>query len=615
MKAYLDDFNIITIILKNDLYYEKFILDGKEINIIEKQELEDSNKYICSFDFDIDLHKDHYVNDCLLLVGRIIKSDRFDELFHYDGPLGCHYNKNKSIFRIYSPIAKQMILVLDRKYKMIYKEKGLWELSVNGDFVNHKYHYLVRINKKFKKTLDPYGYLADNKFNYVVDMDSLYQFKYARPKAADKKIIYEAHIRDFTIKLDSNKKGTYLGFVEDLKDRYKNDVGINYVANMGFSHIQLMPIQMFGGINDGKYNWGYNPLHYFVNSEYYMEKNRINELREMVDIIHNKGLRVVIDVVYNHVYSRRDFPYSILLPGYSFRYDEKGFITNISGCGNDLASKRIMIKKLIIDSIMHIYKTYNIDGLRFDLMGLLDVNLMKEIRSYFPSDFLIYGEGWDMPSTLKEENRATINNNNRMSNILLFNDSFRNIVRGDNWENTSGFAFGDKKDIKNLLLGSPDIFDNVEKSINYVECHDNFTFYDKMISIGKNDKDYQKLANALVVLAKGTPFIHCGQEFLRTKKGVENSYNSKDDINGVNWELMIENMDMVNELKGLIKLRKTLNYDNVVVNDIGSMVRMIFDDCIIYFKNDNNEVSVENTIIDKIGVYIFKEGKQWSLMD
>jgi pullulanase len=339
-----------------------------------------------------------------------------------------------------------------------------------------------------------------------------------------------------------------------------------------------MPIFDFDGIDenidDPQYNWGYNPQQFFVPEGWFSTNpndpySRINELKEMIDVLHKNGISVIMDVVYNHVYDAKNFPYEKLVPGYSFHVDRQGILTNISGCNNDVASHRKMMKKLIIDNAIFWVNEYNIDGFRFDLMGLIDVETMNELRQELhdiSEHLIVYGEGWDMYSSNLRDRMAHMNNKSVIHTIGFFNDEFRESVKGATFKpEIPGYAMGNVDEVntvKEMLLGSANNrykFKYASQSINYIECHDNLTFFDKALHITEDVdliKKEELLATAIVILSQGVPFIHSGQEFLRTKQKDENSYISSDEINLVDWQRREEFNDVVELVKQLISIRK-----------------------------------------------------------
>lgn len=602
--SYLETYNTITVIIKKSLCQDKekkFCLLRKyyvdKLQIIKEEELGDFKKYTLTATDDVTLQHDYVIldednNRSNLRVGAIVRSDIFDMMYHYEGnDLGFTYTKEHTTFKIWSPVSKEVELELIDKdenmsfYYLDYTHQGIWEINLLGDFEGYKYRYNIRVNQSFKPSSDPYAVSssANGEYNYIIDEDKLYQFKSEKPKFSGNAVdavVYELSVRDFTINPNSGaiNRGKYLGLAENHPI---NGVptGLKYISYLGATHIQLMPIFDFAGVDeknpDRYYNWGYNPEQYNVPEGWYSSNpddpyKRVNELRELIDAAHANGLRVVMDVVYNHVNNMLEFPFGRLVPGYGFRYDMSGNPTNISGCGNDVASEKLMVQKFIVDSVTFWAREYQIDGFRFDLMGLLDVQTINKCRASVRSidqNIIIYGEGWNMPSNLPEEEKAHMYNYSRMPKIGFFNDKYRDFMKGSPWDKSIGYAYGKSKSVSELFyLFSGSCLDNYlfmnpGQTVNYVECHDNYTFFDygkvymPTFSL-QEQKDYARLALSLVILSQGMPFIHAGEEFLRSKNYVENSYNSPDRINAIDWDLRTQNMDLVSTVRDLIKIRK-----------------------------------------------------------
>ena len=656
--AYLDDFSVITIIVPSryrDDYIGKFTVVGNdeeiELEITSTEMIGQERKYICYFDGYILLNKMYQVVDdqgeqAELFTGKIVRTELFDDIYYYEpSDLGSSYRKDRTKFKIWTPVAKYMKLEIIKNGQkeivdMEYDNQGVWYLRLRGDYEGAKYRYISYVNGKEHQVIDPYAISssANAEYSYVVDHSKFYRNLHQRPKfsgALNDAIIYEAHIRDFTIdsSIDVEKRGEYLGFVEEGRTTKKgNKAGLDYVKDLGVTHIQLLPIFDFGGVDelhkDKYYNWGYNPEQYNVPEGWYASDPkdpyaRINELKEMIDRIHKQGLRVVMDVVYNHVYDIRTFPFEKIIPGYAYRHDSQGHLTNASGCGNDLATERKMIRKFVVDSVLHWAKEYKVDGFRFDLMGLIDIKTMNTLRQKldrYKSDLIVYGEGWRMPTVLGDEKTAHMYNKHLLFNIGHFNDKTRELIKGATFDiKQKGYALGSKAkldDIKNILQGSTlnkFLFRYPSQSINYVECHDNHTFFDKAElalsnATEKELKKRERLATSMVILSQGVPFIHAGQEFYRTKQGVENSYKSSDDINKIDWSLVDTNKHDIEYVKELIRLRKKYDVfrlqipskikDNVHVeiNDQGTIKYQLEDEqhaLLVFFKQEASKETIE----------------------
>ncbi len=637
--AYLEDYHYLKIIIPSNVEYNSLLirrLDEPNASFIQVDRIEKYYNEIhlhCSFNLKICLHKDYeiIVNPqlrYLLFLGKITKTKRFEVENYFDEWLGHRYHKNETTFRVWSPVSKEMYLILnDEKHLMNYYKNGVWEITIQGDLDNYKYYYLFRINEEYETTTDPYGITTNElgTYNYVVDLDSLYQNKCSfidnEKNVLENMIIYELSVRDFTSTLPVNHKGTFIGMIESLK---LPGYGLNYLKNLDITHVQLMPIFEFGGVNkkvknsfdpNFKYNWGYNPEQYFVPSGWYSTdledpKVRINELRMMIDLFHLYGIGVNMDVVFNHVFDHENFSLGKLVPGYVYRTDERGFLTNSSGCGNDLSSEKKMISKFIIDCVLFYQNFYKIDGFRFDLMGLLNVELMNEIyrRTSLNNKFVsIYGEGWCMKTYLPAEREANMKNYWLMKNISFFNDTYRDFFQKRNL-GFPKFTIGEKYDVKKLIFllkGSKDddlLFLDSNQTVNYIESHDDMTFYDTIKSLNltlDEEKEIVKLVLGTLILTKGICFIHSGMELLRTKKGERNTYNLSDEYNHFPWENMEFSSDIVDYIKEMIKLRKELDFDNLKYEyfEKENVLKISDDSYDIYIKNDSDSVS-------KKGIYV-----------
>lgn len=617
--SYLDGFNLISILvpkrLDND--HKKFILVNESqtitLTILTKELIGQEVKYSCSINDNIYLNQNYMIfdeakNQSFLRTGSIVRTELFDMMYDYDeDDLGITYTEISTTFKLWSPVAKEIELeLIDLKgikqfIDLKYQERGVWALTVFGNLDGYKYRYRVRVNETFNVTTDPYAIASDanGEYNFVVDTNKFYSFKNTKPEFSGRKvdaIIYEVSVRDYTISSTSKalNKGLYEGMHEDLANE-----GINHIKDLGITHVQLMPVYDFEGTDevekDLEYNWGYNPSQYNVPEGWYSKAPedayaRINELRKLVDEYHGAGLRVNMDVVYNHVYDMGTFPFEKIVPGYFYRFDSKGIRTEVSGCGNDIASERPMMQRFILNSIKWWMNTYHIDGFRFDLMGLLDIETMNKVdalvKSIDPSAF-VYGEGWIMANTLPDTKRSHMGNQQFMPYIAHFNDAFREQIKGGTFSSSLGFALGGKvsnADLFYLFTGSAVDqyrFFNPNQSINYIECHDNHTFYDRAKVLLRNPseqeiKDYARLGLAFVILSQGVPFIHAGQEFLRSKNGVENSYKSPDSINQVDWTLREKHIDLVESVKDLINIRKDYKLFRLrQVTDIKQSIRIV----------------------------------------
>ena len=366
-----------------------------------------------------------------VVLGDVMGSASFEKMFYYEGnDLGNTYSTSKTSFRVWAPTATEVKLVTYKKWddkignEAIMKkgEKGTWTFDLNGDQKGIFYTYKVNIGGVWNEAVDPYArsVAANGDKGAVIDL------KETNPeiwKPSEKPnftnlndaIIYELHVRDFSIDKNSGmeNKGKFLAFTEKgTKGTDGKTTGVDYIKDLGVTHVELMPIFDYASVdetsNKPQFNWGYDPKNYNApegsySTDPYNPNTRVKELKQAVQSLHDNGLRVTMDVVYNHMYSSNDSNFNKLVPGYYFRYNKDGTDANESGCGNTIASENSMARKFIVDSVMYWAKEYNLDGFRFDLMGLLDVKTMNEIRKKLSSldpSILIIGEGWDMGTTL-----------------------------------------------------------------------------------------------------------------------------------------------------------------------------------------------------------------------
>lgn len=595
--AFLDAVDKITVLVDKEIktigdFKLAFGHSSTILKVCEKIEEHGWFKYILGLDNILDMTQDIYLINgdysTLLYSGSFVRDDRFDIYYGYDGPLGVYYNEEYSIFRIWSPVAREIKLELYNLkgdisvYNVPHIKRGLHEIKVMGNLDRFKYRYRVRVLEEFKVITDPYGIASDanGNYSYVVDKNKFRKFTFTKPNFDGKytnSIIYEVSVRDLTSNFNIHNKMQFSALTEKLVTSHGKSTCLDYIAKLGVTHVQFMPIFDFYGISDKNperyYNWGYNPIQYFVPKGAYSSNPddpyaRINELINMVDYCHAYGLLANMDVVFNHVNDIAKFPFDALCPGYFYR-TENGYITNVSGCGNDLATERMMCSRFIVDNLIYMTETYHFSGYRFDLMGLLDINTMQEVsrrlRNINPK-IMLYGEGWDMPNALPDHDRPHSRNHRQIPDYAFFNDRFRDYMKGSQWHMSQGFIANgghNDSDLFNYLTGSCNnfLFQNPGQSINYIECHDNYTVYDYLKKTMPKAKEFDiyescKLGLALVILSFGVPFIHSGQEFLRTKNGVENSYNSPDSINAIDWERKDSYYSLVQYTRDLILLRK-----------------------------------------------------------
>lgn len=536
------------------------------------------------------------------------------DVAEFNGSLGASCTEKGTVFRVWQPLAERVELRLyDKSRKLIKRavmrnKDGVFECRVRGDLDGVLYDFSVTRNGETVTGGDPYakGVTADGRLCVLVNMrrHSPKGWINDRPIAfpdPEDAVIYELSVRDFSMDESASFKnrGKLAALCESRAANSHGDkVGLSYIKKLGATHIQLMPIFDFdldGGCDTdvakpatesptgcrrpkaGEYNWGYNPRFYNAVSAYYSQKDGVSELRAAVAAAHKKGLGVVADVVYNHVFDVESSAFQRLLPGYFFRVDEDtGAFSNGSGCGNEFASERAMARKFIVDSLVFLAREYHLDGFRFDLMGLLDLETLREaerkLREINP-DILLYGEGWTGGiSPLSESRRAVQKNARELPNYAFFNDRLRDAIKGSVFAaEDCGYVNGAADEwhfeaVQEALsgeLGEDFWTSDPRQTINYVECHDNLTLFDKLKASLKSQHTEEhaiikkdKMAAALVFLSRGTAFLQAGQEFLRTKNGAENSYNLPDSVNSIKWDNLAQNRDIADYYRGLIALRK-----------------------------------------------------------
>ncbi|MDQ0513852.1 pullulanase [Mycoplasmoides fastidiosum] len=541
-------------------------------------------------------------NQFELHYGHMVRSAEFDQTFFYDqNDLGCTYNPSFSIFKVWTPIATQVDLVLidpitSREIicSMQKNPAGVWATQVDGDYEAYKYLYQAKINFQTIRTTDPYAHSSDanNKHSFVIDWNKIeaatpqhQQIQLEKPTNA---IIYEISIRDFTDHQHFQYRNKFLGLTEtNLTDENNHPVGLDYLKWLGISHVQLLPIYDFATIDEAQsvtetdYNWGYDPLQYNVPEGSYTTDPhdpyaRIMELKKAIATLHQNHIGVVMDVVYNHVYDPDNFAFNQLVPYYFFQYDHNNQLLADSQCGNDVNSSRKMVDKFILDSIQFWTEKYQVDGFRFDLMGILHFQTFKKISTWAQHHYpqlLLYGEGWIMKRKFWGK-FADFSYASELKEFGFFNDVSRDFLRGNanHWTNGQDIL----EPMREILTGSIGVnqgakfFDLPMNSMNYVEIHDGYTLWDHLQihlqdwSSAKKEKIHL-FATACVLLAQGVPVLHGGQELFRSKKLVENSYNAPLAINQFPWDQLKQHFANAEKIRKLIAIRK--EYPVFCLND------------------------------------------------
>lgn len=534
----------------------------------------------------------------------------------YDGEdLGVVANASESRFKLWSPMADSVALniyengvgneAVSRHEMVADKSNGTWSVALKGDYMGKFYTFQVMIEGRWLdetpgvwakavgvngtraaiidlETTNPEGWNADKGPALAHNTDA---------------VIYEMHHRDFSVHANSGitNKGKFVALLENGTLSLNGEkTGIDHLKELGVTHVHILPSYDYNSVDEtqlpsNKYNWGYDPINYNVPEGSYSTNpacpvTRIREMKMMIQALHNAGIGVIMDVVYNHTGITQGSNFELTAPGYYYRQREDGSFSDASGCGNETASDRRQMRNFMVNSIKYWMNEYHIDGFRFDLMAIHDIetmNAIAEAANAINPDVIIYGEGWTAgDSPLSVERRALKEHVNKMPDIAVFSDDIRDAVKG-HYSNASdpGFASGkpgNEETVKFGIVGAtahPQIdFTKCNNSkfgyanhpvqvVNYVSCHDDLCLTDKLSkSMPKATEEERiavaKLAQTIVLTSQGIPFIFTGEEIFRNKKGVHNSYNSPDSINAIDWNQKQQYRDLFDYYKGLIELRK-----------------------------------------------------------
>ncbi|WP_339236869.1 type I pullulanase [Paenibacillus sp. FSL R5-0517] len=571
--------------------------------------------------------------------------------FRYEGnDLGLTYTRAASTFKLWAPTAQQVDILIfedeghyneegkvqehkgEREHSLTRDADGIWTLELTGDWAGYYYMYRITHNdQRIEVVVDPYAraVTANGQRTAIIDPDTTNPVDweldvkpaFLRPVDA---VLYELHVRDFSSDphADIPYKGKYLAFTASgLTDRAGNSIGVDHLAELGVTHVHLLPVADYQTVNElatadvgsnvrAPYNWGYDPQHYNVPEGSYATDPRdpavrIRELKSLVQSLHRQGIRVVLDVVYNHTYSVEEGPFERIVPGYYYRYREDGTLSDGSGVGNELATERPMVRKYIVDSLRYWAEEYHVDGFRFDLMALIDTETMneltRELREQIDPVFLIYGEPWtggDSPL-----DRKTLKGTQRGQGFAVFNDHFRSAIKGDSDGSGRGFVTGAGGQEYEILRGLAGALDDFTSSpvevVNYVTAHDNLNLWDKIATtmnlrhelgfpVWKDGQpvgggsaesavkaadpyryvdaddvlDHEMvrrslLSSGILLTSQGIPFLHSGDELLRSKAGDHNSYRSGDAVNAITWANKSRFRPVFDYYRGLIHLRRT----------------------------------------------------------
>ncbi|HFI0794636.1 TPA: type I pullulanase [Streptococcus suis] len=590
-QAFLDDVATIRLVMEKrfDTEHMSFSLESddatSQLFIHSCLEVENLVLYYLTSLHALNLDKDYAIydqdrNKTELGYGHIVRSAIFEQNYTYDGSdLGTTYSPQSTSFKLWAPISKQVFLVLEgTPYAMKKGSKGVWQVTVEGDLDSQSYHYLHKVNGEWISVHDPYALSskANSGDSYIINPNKLYKVRRAKTqRPISQAIVYEMSVRDFSWQTEAGFKhrSQFLGLTESpVLDGMK--LGMDYIKNLGVTHIQLLPVYDFGSVDENKpqavYNWGYDPMQYNLPEGSFSSLPndpyaRILELQEAIQAYHDADISVNMDVVYNHVYHAEKYAFELIVPGYFYRYNEHGMRTDGTFCGNDVASERSMVRNYIKQSLRQWTSIYGFDGFRFDLMGILDsqtINQIQEELSAIHPNIYLYGEGWKMATGLDYEKLAHQYNADQLPEVSFFNDDYRDTFKKLLLNPTRLVDKQLHEKVQHLLTGSHySHFIAPQQSLNYIECHDNATAFD-YFHIEHPDWTPQQQKRAasfglqLVLISQGMAFIHSGQEFFRTKDEIDNTYNIPDRINRLDWTRAVHYKEHIEFIQDLIAFRK-----------------------------------------------------------
>ena len=571
----------------------------------------------------------HYKDQNPFAFDKAINSASFDHHWGYQGDLGCQVSETETSFSLWAPTATAVQVVVyesasndapilktfemergnSYSYSHKYNTIGVWSLTVPENLAGRAYHYQIDFPHHQSLTRDPYTIATspDGKRSAIVSNQDRqvegFEVKHGteatwRLENPCQAVIYEMHIRDLTKSETSGVapelRGTFLGAAQTgTVNQYGQSTAFDYIKELGVNYVQLQPIadrhKEYDADGNVTYNWGYDPQNYNA-PETSMSTNpndpgqAIRDLKAMVQAYHDAGIGVIMDVVYNHTFSTVDAPFQTTVPDYYYRMNHDGTYQNGTGVGNETASEHEMFRKYMIDSLLYWVKEYNIDGFRFDLMGIHDVKTMQMIRwamDEVDPKIILYGEGWDMGTGLAPYDKAKKDNAYQLPNIGFFNDNQRDAVKGCEVYGSikSGFVSGAGTEpiLAKAILGSRELgsYLSPNQVLNYVEAHDNYNLHDLLKTLHPTESEKRimkkvETATAMNLLMQGMAFMELGQEFGRTKlvatgengelthadrERAMNSYNAPDSVNQVNWDLINERQDSIEFVRQIIRLK------------------------------------------------------------
>ncbi len=535
-------------------------------------------------------------------------SEAFECAFTYEGhDLGAVWTKEKTAFRLWAPTAEAVTVKLYKsgdpnagdlleRIPMTSDVSGTWIAERAGDLNGVYYTYSVTVDGKTAEAVDPYARAVgvNGQRGMIIDLTATNPKGWERDTdpnghlSITDAVIYELHIRDLTMDTESGatgqNRGKYLGVIQrETTNSAGIPTGLDHMKDLGITHLHLLPVFDYGSVDEAatdQFDWGYDPQNFNVPEGSYSSDPRngavrIREFKQMVMGLHNAGISVVMDVVYNHVYDREKFCFNQIVPGYFSRINQNGEYSNGSFCGNDTATERAMVRKYIVDSVLYWAQEYHIDGFRFDLVGLMDTQTIREVMAQVHEkhpNVIFYGEGWSMPTEMTKEGYilTTQTNSAQVPGFAFFSDTMRDALKGAVDQDTAkGYVsnapgFADR--IRGCFMACSDWTTAPDQTVNYASCHDDLTLYDKLKLCNPDTPEAQiirmnNLAAAIYMTAQGTPFMQAGEELLRSKGKDDgtfdhNSYKSPDAVNSLKWENLHKFQQVYRYYKGLIAFRK-----------------------------------------------------------
>ena len=544
-----------------------------------------------------------------MTMTELYSTEEFERKYTYSGSdLGARWSREKTAFRLWAPTAKSVKINLYksgdpgaedliRQIAMKSAVAGTWTAEAEGDLQGVYYTYAVELEEGVREACDPYARATgvNGQRAMILDLRSTDPEGWAEDqdpnagRSITDAVIYELHVRDLSADPSSGvtHKGKFLGVIEEgTRTPDGIPTGLDHIKSLGITHLHLLPSYDYGSVDEAhpeyeQFNWGYDPVNFNVPEGSYATdpfhgEVRVKEMKQMIQGLHKNGISVIMDVVYNHVYDRDGFCFNRIVPEY-FSRTHNGFYSNGSGCGNDTASERSMVHKYIVDSVLYWADEYHIDGFRFDLVGLLDVDtindLVATVRAKHPN-VIFYGEGWSMGTEVTKPDMAMATQHNawQTPHFAYFSDTFRDLLRGCVFDDHAyGYvagAEGREELVKQCFMGHPDWCPSPAQTINYASCHDNMALFDRL-TVSRPEAAFadrvrmNNLAAAIYLLSQGVPFMQAGEELLRSKPRPEggfehNSYRSPDSVNSIKWSCLSRPEYAANAAyyRGLIAFRK-----------------------------------------------------------